>query len=81
MVLACDGLYDVFTNDEVVAFVKAEMEEHGDCQRCCQVCQSISLLCMYRCSDVLFIFLEYHQRGYKKEEFSRQRVSYFDYTE
>lgn len=38
MVLACDGLYDVFTNDEVVSFVKAEMETHGDCQRCCQVC-------------------------------------------
>jgi hypothetical protein len=37
MVLACDGLYDVFTNDEVVSFVKAEMETHGDCQRCCQV--------------------------------------------
>lgn len=36
MVLACDGLYDVFTNDEVVSFVKAQMEEHGDCQKCCQ---------------------------------------------
>jgi hypothetical protein len=36
-VLACDGLYDVFTNDEVVAFVKAEMTSHGDALKCCQV--------------------------------------------
>jgi protein phosphatase 2C family protein 2/3 len=37
LVLACDGLYDVFTNDEIVSFVKREMESHGDCQKCCQV--------------------------------------------
>ena len=37
IVLACDGLYDVFTNDEVVAFVKAEMSLHGDALKCCQV--------------------------------------------
>ena len=37
LVLACDGLYDVFTNEEVVTYVKQEMEAHGDCQRCCQV--------------------------------------------
>ncbi len=37
LVLACDGLYDVFTNEEVVSFVKANMEEHKDTQRCCQV--------------------------------------------
>lgn len=36
IVLACDGLYDVFTNDEVVAFVKAEMSLHGDALKCCQ---------------------------------------------
>lgn len=37
IVLACDGLYDVFGNDEIVSFVKANMEAHGDPQKCCQV--------------------------------------------
>jgi serine/threonine protein phosphatase PrpC len=37
ILLACDGLYDVFTNEEVVEFVKVEMLQHGDAQRCCQV--------------------------------------------
>lgn len=34
--LACDGLFDVFTPEDVIAFVRANMEEHGDAQRCCQ---------------------------------------------
>ena len=37
VVLACDGLYDVFTNEEVVSFVLTQLSEHGDPQRCCQV--------------------------------------------
>ncbi len=37
ILLACDGLYDVFTNEEVVEFIKNEMLHHGDAQRCCQV--------------------------------------------
>lgn len=37
VVLACDGLYDVFTNEEVVSFVLTQMSQHGDPQRCCQV--------------------------------------------
>lgn len=36
LLLACDGLFDVFSYDEIVAFVRTNMEEHGDCQRCCQ---------------------------------------------
>jgi len=36
LLLACDGLFDVFSYDEIVTFVRANMEEHGDCQRCCQ---------------------------------------------
>jgi serine/threonine protein phosphatase PrpC len=36
IVLACDGLYDVFTNDEVIQFVKAFMDRSGDSQKCCQ---------------------------------------------
>jgi serine/threonine protein phosphatase PrpC len=37
VLLACDGLYDVFTNEEVVSFVLAQMTEHADSLRCCQV--------------------------------------------
>ena len=36
LLLACDGLFDVFTYDDIVSFVRANMEEHGDAQRCCQ---------------------------------------------
>ena len=37
LLLACDGLFDVFTPEEVVTFVKLNMEDHRDTQRCCQV--------------------------------------------
>ena len=37
VLLACDGLYDVFTNEEAVSFIIAQLAEHGDTQRCCQV--------------------------------------------
>lgn len=37
VLLACDGLYDVFTNEEIVSFVLAQMKEHADSLRCCQV--------------------------------------------
>lgn len=36
LLLACDGLFDVYTPEEVVKFVKEAMERHGDTQRCCQ---------------------------------------------
>jgi serine/threonine protein phosphatase PrpC len=36
LLLACDGLFDVFSAEDVVTFVKTNMEEHGDTQRCCQ---------------------------------------------
>jgi serine/threonine protein phosphatase PrpC len=36
LLLACDGLFDVFTPEEVVTFVRTNMEKHGDSQRCCQ---------------------------------------------
>ncbi|KAG5180400.1 phosphatase 2C-like domain-containing protein [Tribonema minus] len=36
MVLACDGLFDVFSNVEVVQAVCAEMAVHGDAQKCCE---------------------------------------------
>lgn len=37
ILLACDGLFDVFTNDDVVTFVRENMEQHQDAQKCCQV--------------------------------------------
>eukprot|EP00953_Heterococcus_sp_UTEX-ZZ885_P039603 20300-Heterococcus_DN1.PRE.1 len=36
MVLACDGLFDVYSNKEVVKAVKQEMAAHGDAQKCCE---------------------------------------------
>lgn len=36
LLLACDGLFDVFSAEDIVSFVKENMEEHGDTQRCCQ---------------------------------------------
>lgn len=39
LILACDGLFDVFTDeDDLVKFVKSSMEKYGDAQKCCQVC-------------------------------------------
>jgi len=36
LLLACDGLFDVYNPEEIVNFVKASMEKHHDTQRCCQ---------------------------------------------
>lgn len=36
LLLACDGLFDVFSPEDVIDFVRGQMEEHGDTQRCCQ---------------------------------------------
>ncbi|CAN0464087.1 unnamed protein product [Ascophyllum nodosum] len=36
VLLACDGLFDVFSSDEVVQIVRREMCEHGDTQRVCE---------------------------------------------
>jgi protein phosphatase 2C family protein 2/3 len=41
LLLACDGLFDVYTPEEVVSFVKNGMEKHGDTQRCCQVMNAV----------------------------------------
>jgi len=36
LLLGCDGLFDVYSPLEVVNFVKEQMLEHGDAQKCCQ---------------------------------------------
>jgi len=36
LLLACDGLFDVFSPEEVVDFVRTHMIRHGDAQKCCQ---------------------------------------------
>lgn len=36
MLLACDGLFDVFSEQDVVDFVRSNMAEHGDAQECCK---------------------------------------------
>lgn len=42
LLLACDGLFDVYTPEEIVTFVRNSMEKHGDTQRCCQVSHDCS---------------------------------------
>ena len=44
LLLACDGLFDVFTPEEVTTFVKENMEKHGDTQRCCQVSEFLCII-------------------------------------
>jgi len=36
VLLACDGLFDVFSNQEVVRFILDEMRQHHDAQRACE---------------------------------------------
>ena len=36
LLVACDGLFDVFSGEDIVQFVKTNMIEHGDAQKCCQ---------------------------------------------
>jgi serine/threonine protein phosphatase PrpC len=36
LLLACDGLFDVFTGEDLVTFITKDMLDHGDAQRCCQ---------------------------------------------
>ena len=50
LLLGCDGLFDVYTPEEVVGFVTEQMTKHGDAQKCCQVGH-----CSTVCSCVLLI--------------------------
>lgn len=36
LLVACDGLFDVFSGEDIVQFVRTNMAEHGDAQKCCQ---------------------------------------------
>ncbi len=37
MLLACDGLFDVYSTEEVIEIVRTEMALDGDVQRTCEV--------------------------------------------
>ncbi|CAM9167736.1 unnamed protein product [Phaeothamnion confervicola] len=37
LLLACDGLFDVYSNEEVVEMIREEMLKHGDAQRTCEM--------------------------------------------
>jgi len=58
LLLGCDGLFDVYTPEEVVHFVKENMLKHGDAQKCCQVrsCQSVFV---YACGRLFFVVPNY----------------------
>lgn len=49
LLLGCDGLFDVYTPEEVVVFVREQMLRHGDAQKCCQV--------KYFCCVILVLYL------------------------
>ena len=57
VLLACDGLYDVFKNEEIVSFVLAQMRDHGDAQKCCQV----FICCVFSQQALLLSPLEFDQ--------------------
>lgn len=44
LLLACDGLFDVFSNEEVCSFVKDFMTANKDSQKCVQVVNIYSTL-------------------------------------
>mgnify|MGYP006178299121 CR=1 FL=1 len=52
LLLGCDGLFDVYTPEEVVHFVKENMLKHGDAQKCCQARHCRVITCCF--SYVLF---------------------------
>ncbi|CAI7785587.1 unnamed protein product, partial [Closterium sp. NIES-53] len=36
VIIASDGLWDAFSSSEAVAFVRGEMDRHGDVQQACE---------------------------------------------
>lgn len=52
LLLACDGLFDVFSPEDVVQFVRSNIEKHGDAQKCCQV--SYDCCCHCYCCNVYY---------------------------
>ncbi|XP_028854055.1 protein phosphatase 1A-like isoform X1 [Denticeps clupeoides] len=45
VVLACDGIWDVMSNDELCDFVRSRLQVHGDLER---VCSDVIDTCLYK---------------------------------
>jgi hypothetical protein len=82
LLLACDGLFDVYSPEEIVQFVRASMEKHGDTQRCCQV----SLFLHYHPAIQLIhsflpmLTIAFDPRCNSKEKLQRQCLCDPDYS-
>ncbi len=55
MLLACDGLFDVYSTEEVVDIVRAEMALHVDAQRTCEVLTERAILERYSRDNVSIV--------------------------
>lgn len=56
LVLACDGVFDVLTNEEVVNDVHKKMKLHADAQRSVRSEQKLTAVCVYVCVCVCVCF-------------------------
>uniref|UniRef100_A0A7S2V0C4 PPM-type phosphatase domain-containing protein n=1 Tax=Fibrocapsa japonica TaxID=94617 RepID=A0A7S2V0C4_9STRA len=43
VLLACDGLFDVLGNEEVIDLIKTEMKQHGDAQRAVEMLSHVAI--------------------------------------
>eukprot|EP00612_Vaucheria_litorea_P000704 CAMPEP_0171452898 /NCGR_PEP_ID=MMETSP0945-20130129/823_1 /TAXON_ID=109269 /ORGANISM="Vaucheria litorea, Strain CCMP2940" /LENGTH=240 /DNA_ID=CAMNT_0011977659 /DNA_START=1148 /DNA_END=1870 /DNA_ORIENTATION=+ len=57
IILACDGIFDVFKNEEVVTAVQKELNKHGNPQRCCDNIAKRAIKEKRSCDNVSIILL------------------------
>jgi protein phosphatase 2C family protein 2/3 len=69
IILACDGLWDVFSNKDAVDFVKVSMDAHNDPQKAASdlVNEAINLGSMDNVT-VLLVFFKNEKSVFNKEE-------------
>ena len=56
LLLGCDGLFDVYTPEDIITFIKTNMEKHGDTQKCCQVCRYNIYIYIYAIVYICYIY-------------------------
>ncbi|CAM9608520.1 unnamed protein product [Chrysoparadoxa australica] len=66
VLLACDGLFDVFSNEEVVDVVLEEMGKHGDAQRTCEVLTERAISERYTRDNVTVVLVILNSNGWTR---------------